>query len=239
MSSRNVSVIMPARNASLYIDHAIRSTLRALSSRSELLVIDDHSEDSTISIVRQVRDRRLKLIESSGSGVAAALNCGIGVASRAIIGRMDADDICLPWRFALQSRALKGADFVFGNYFRFTGSSRRLKRAGLTAIDARAFRHALLGRINPVAHPTMLCRAATLRELGGYANGPAEDLELWLRAAATGHELVRIGAPVLLYREHANQVTSDAKYAEQVRNDGAIEAAFLRLVEAERSRLSN
>ena len=62
-----VSVLIPARNEEGSIDNAIDSILRSSHPKFELLVLDDHSEDKTASIVQAFanRDNRVKLVESA------------------------------------------------------------------------------------------------------------------------------------------------------------------------------
>ena len=58
-----VSVIMPARDASAYIEQAIRSVMGQTVTDWELLVLDDCSEDSTRGIVSDLarEDPRIRL----------------------------------------------------------------------------------------------------------------------------------------------------------------------------------
>src|SRR4051794_23880223 len=97
---------MPARNAGRHVRRALTSTLRAMPSGSELLVYDDASDDGTAEIVEAVDDSRLRLVKGGRPiGVSGALNLLLDEARGDHVARMDADDVCLPWRFQLQRRA--------------------------------------------------------------------------------------------------------------------------------------
>jgi len=66
VQERSVSVLIPARNEACSIGRALESILASTHSRFEILVLDDHSEDDTGKIVREVasRDSRVRLLQS-------------------------------------------------------------------------------------------------------------------------------------------------------------------------------
>lgn len=61
-----VSVLIPARNEEAVIETVVRSALESEGVTIEVLVLDDHSEDSTAEIVRQIAlsDARVRLIQA-------------------------------------------------------------------------------------------------------------------------------------------------------------------------------
>ena len=62
-----VSVLIPARNESLSIGKALAAILVNRHSKIEVLVLDDHSEDETATIVQNIgsRDSRVRLLPSA------------------------------------------------------------------------------------------------------------------------------------------------------------------------------
>lgn len=109
-----LSVIMPARNAAVHIRTALTSTLRALPPDAELVVLDDASDDDTEQILHEVPDSRLRVIRSeSNLGVAESLNRLLDATDSQYVARMDADDVCFPWRFRVQRRQIANLDFSF------------------------------------------------------------------------------------------------------------------------------
>lgn len=97
-----VSVIMPVYNREKYIGCAIESVLRQTYADFELLVIDDGSTDHTGEVVAACRDPRVKYFKRQHSGISAAMNHGLRVASGRYIARLDSDDIWLPEMLASQ-----------------------------------------------------------------------------------------------------------------------------------------
>src|SRR5215204_6221112 len=99
-----VSVIMPAYNAKRYVAQTIRSVLAQTFGDFEFIIVDDGSTDGTLPILQRVanEDARLVVISRPNTGIVAALNDGIAKARGEFLARMDADDVCLPERFAKQ-----------------------------------------------------------------------------------------------------------------------------------------
>ncbi len=93
-----ITVLMPAYNAEKYIGEAIASVLNQTFTDFELLIINDGSTDTTKQIINSFTDPRIRLINQTNQGIAAALNIGLLNAKANLIARFDADDICMPER---------------------------------------------------------------------------------------------------------------------------------------------
>ena len=205
-----LSVLVPARNSDATIDTALRSTLRALPADSELVVLDDASEDRTADVIGRIADPRLRLLRNTvQGGVAAGLNRMLADTDSELVARMDADDVVLPWRFRTQLPALDRADVVFTTVFDWRG--RRVRPPAPVALAPEAFGLHLLVT-NPVSHPTMLARRSALTAVDGYRDVPAEDYDLWLRLEVAGFRQTRLGLPTLAYRIHDHQVTASTDW---------------------------
>jgi len=230
-----ISVILPAHNAEATIRSALKSTLRALPKNAELLVFLDACTDSTKAQVESLPDTRIRLIESEVNvGVAAGLNILLAEAKGTFVARMDADDLCLPWRFRIQLRKQKqtNADFVFTNAILF-GS--QLKPFGFLAqlpfgIKREQANLALIFA-NPFVHPAMLAKRSVMNDLGGYNKSASEDYELWIRAAMAGKSLVRTRSYGLLYRVHAKQLTQQGHWQATKKSDEVLASAQHKLAE--------
>lgn len=62
-----VSIIVPVYNAGIYIEETINSVRAQTYICWELILVDDHSKDDTLSVVKNylasVNDERIRLIE--------------------------------------------------------------------------------------------------------------------------------------------------------------------------------
>ena len=97
-----VAVILAAYNASGTIVRAVRSAL-AHSEVTEVIVVDDASEDGTAEVARSADDgtNRLKVIRlTENCGPSAARNQALAQASAPYVTILDSDDFFLPGRFA-------------------------------------------------------------------------------------------------------------------------------------------
>lgn len=222
MTDISISVVMPVRNGERWVDRALRSTLRSLPSDGEVIVVDDQSIDATIDVVKRVADRRVRLTSSGlPPGVAGALNHGLGLAEGQFIARMDADDICAPGRFDRQlalmhpRRGGVGPDLVFGSMLKFRASIPWLMPSAPVPLTPDVVPWLLLVD-NVLSHPTLMCRRQTLELLGGYRITPAEDYDLWLRAAAAGLRIAREGRFEVAYRVHSGQVSGNPTWRQKV-----------------------
>jgi glycosyltransferase involved in cell wall biosynthesis len=96
MNTPEISVVMPAYNAALYINEAIHSVLNQSFTSWELIVVDDGSTDNTAGTVKTfLADPRITLISQTNKGVSAARNAGINAAKGRYIAFLDADDAFL------------------------------------------------------------------------------------------------------------------------------------------------
>ena len=98
-----VTVLMPVYNCEAYVGEAIDSILGQSFTDFEFLIIDDASNDNTVSVIQSFTDSRIRLIEKPrNTGYTNSLNYGLTIAKGEYIARMDGDDISLPERFAKQ-----------------------------------------------------------------------------------------------------------------------------------------
>jgi Glycosyl transferase family 2 len=221
----DISVLMPARNAAATVRRAVTSTLRDLPRDAEVVVLDDASTDGTAAALSDVVDARLRILSHAGAGgLGAKLNHLLQTTDSRLVARMDADDVTLRGRFGSGLGAVEaGAHFTFTSVV--TQRSWRLAPSSPQPIPAAAFPFHLLVS-NPVRHPSMLARRDALTALDGYRDLPAEDYDLWLRAAGRGHSMVKTGWFGLRYRVHAHQVTASSDWQRRSHADPQLAAAF-------------
>ena len=208
-----ISVVLPVHNAEAYVREAVESILAQSFTDFECIIINDGSTDGSGAILRELAacDARIVLVERPNGGLVSALNEGIKIARANLIARMDADDVSMPERFALQhARMMEKPELaVLGSFIRVmdkAGDIIRLSEYPLT--PKAAARHVEHGC--PVAHPAVMMRRDAVLKAGGYRKAfcHAEDYDLWLRMSDLGHAIANLPQPLLNYREHGANVSA-------------------------------
>ncbi len=94
-----VSVIMPVRNEEAALDATLASVCaQATDASMEVIIVDDHSTDSTPSIIERwvAQDERVRLVSNPRRGIPQALNCGLEAARGRYLVRVDGHSIVPP-----------------------------------------------------------------------------------------------------------------------------------------------
>lgn len=216
MTAPAVTVLMPVYNAERFVAEAVDSVLGQSFRDFELLVINDGSSDRTLGILATYKDSRLRIVDNERNlGVIASLNKGLELARTEFVARMDADDVCHPDRLALQVEFMQSRPDigVVGTWYRPIGARwGQVVRLPTTHEDICAW----LPFHCPIAHPTVLLRRKAFAT-GRLSYDPqyrhAEDYDLWSRAARITR-LANIPQPLLGYRVHIEQVTSQHRSAQ-------------------------
>lgn len=87
------SIVVAARNAAKTIRHTIASVLTQTCQSAEIIVVDGHSTDGTIEILKSYRDNpKLRWISEPDAGIYDAMNKGIRLAKGKYVLFLGADD---------------------------------------------------------------------------------------------------------------------------------------------------
>lgn len=115
-----VSIIIPVYNAEKFIEDTIKSVINQTYKNWQLIIIDDHSTDSSVNIIKEFtkNNNKIKLIKlKKNNGVAIARNKGINLAKGKYLCFLDADDLWHPEKLNKQISFMKKYNCPFS----FTG----------------------------------------------------------------------------------------------------------------------
>lgn len=90
----DLSIVVPAFNAELTLERALRSTLPLLDAGAECVVVNDGSVDSTVQVAAALQGmhREIRLVDQANMGLSGARNRGIAESRRGWITFLDSDD---------------------------------------------------------------------------------------------------------------------------------------------------
>lgn len=91
-----VSILIPAYNAESFIGDTLRSALAQTWLNTEIIVVDDGSQDGTLTVARSFASSRLRVISQPNQGAAAARNHALSICQGEFIQWLDADDLLAP-----------------------------------------------------------------------------------------------------------------------------------------------
>jgi glycosyltransferase involved in cell wall biosynthesis len=182
-----VSVVMAVRNGDAYLRESVESILGQTYWNFEFIIIDDGSTDESPCLLADFArgDKRICIVTQENAGLTESLNRGMQKARGKYIARMDADDISMPDRFALQVSWLEAHPevAVLGGQARFfTGDGTSYQESCFP----RSFRNQpRLERIlyagASVRHVQKGCCSSARRLPTLFTT--AQDYDLWLRVA--------------------------------------------------------
>ena len=112
-----VSVIIPVHNSEKYLLECLNSVINQTYKNLEIIVIDDKSTDNSVNIIKNIKDKRIKLIELSiNSGAAIARNKGIEASTGDYICFLDSDDYWNKDKIEKQIEFIKDKAFIYSEY---------------------------------------------------------------------------------------------------------------------------
>ena len=223
MSDRpTLSVLMPVFNAERYLAEALESILAQTFRDFEFIVVDDGSTDRSLPILQRFakEDFRIKIVSRPNTGIVGALNDGLAVASGEYIARMDADDIALPNRLAIQLHYMETHPEIvaIGSSASMADPSGRPLKDFKACTDPQTLRHNIVEiKDIGVIHPTLMVRRNILNRVGGYRQhyNLVEDFDLFFRLLDEG-ELSNVPEVLLVYRQHQASTNSKKHQIQRV-----------------------
>lgn len=196
-----VSVLIPAYNYGRFLPAALESVFAQTYSDYEVIVLDDGSTDDTAQIV--AADPRVRYLYQEHAGISAARNRLLAEAQGEFAAFLDADDLWLPEKLALQVAQLDAdpdCSVVFTAVENFSLQSRDEMPARELALADAVVQYAL---------PTACMRMEVIRRIGAFSEKYTygEDTEWLFRLRMAGIRISCLPQKLYLRRIHGENLS--------------------------------
>lgn len=202
-----ITIGIPFYNCEAFLAAAIKSVIAQTYENWELILVDDGSNDNSLSVAKSFTDPRIRLIsDGKNKKLSARLNQIISEAKGEYIARMDADDMLDPCRLEKQVTILKKNPSIDLVSTGIASISNDNKIRGI-----RNYHNVKLSKYDIVAGNIGIVHASILVRKSWYLRNQykegiiAEDYELWNRAYFNNDlNCYKISEPLYYYREDGN-----------------------------------
>ena len=249
MTVGDFSVLLPvyAGDQPEFFFRSVSSATREQEvSPKQLVVVCDGPVDESISdfLHRASRGEKTDVLGhidvrvvrlKHNMGLANALNIGLAHCSHDIVARVDADDISLPQRFAIQIPLIEGGLGLVGSAIQeFSDDEAEAGLVRSMPTSEEEIRRVISYR-SPFAHPSVVYRKSAVEAVGGYEHLQLmEDYLLFARMVAAGvpcgntpEVLVRyrVGSGAYKRRGGRHMLRSEMRLQKIFRNEGIVSNA--------------
>ena len=213
-----ISVILPAYNSEKTIKRTINSVLQQTFTDLELIIINDGSQDSTLDIISQFNDFRVKVFSYPNSGGNISRNRGIQVASGKFLSFLDADDLWTVDKLQRQLQTLQENTDVKVAYSwtdYIDENDNFLLSGTYISVNGDVYEQLFITNFLENGSNPLIDREVIL-ELGGFDESlnAGQDWDMWLRLA-NKYNFVAVPSVQILYRISPNSRSSNLKRQEE------------------------
>jgi len=219
-----VSIIMPVKNAALFLDECLDTILHQTHDHWELIAVDDHSTDLSKDIILEYvqKDPRIHCMTNKGQGIIDALQTAYKSTTGTFITRMDADDKMPENRLEKMVNILAhhpksiatGLVKYFGGQPISKGYLKYEKWINNTNLSENPWDQVY--RECVIASPNWMIRKSELDEIGGFDDLTyPEDYHLVFKWYQNRFEIRSIPEVTLYWREHPDRTSRNSEYYAQ------------------------
>ena len=182
------SIVIPLFNKETVIIETINSVLNQTYQKFELIIVNDGSTDNSLQVVKQIEDKRIRIIDKPNGGVSSARNRGIEEAKYEYIAFLDGDDIWDPLFLEKMGKLI--IDFPLASFFacKFSFQSSIKDKSIDNGYNKRGyienyFKEAL--KYPLINSSSVVVKKDCFNQVGSFNSqySRGEDIEMWSRLA--------------------------------------------------------
>jgi hypothetical protein len=207
--SEQLSLLLPvwAGDRPDFLAEAFRSSVDAQTRRPDQVVIvrDGPVPEPLAEMISELVKESpvpVDVVELERNvGLGPALDAGLAACHHDVVARMDADDISLPHRFAVQMPIIEsGVDIVGSGLVEFADDPDVIVATRDVPTDPDDIRRRARFA-TPFNHPTVVYRRPLVTGVGGYTDfAKMEDYLLWAKLILADARVANVAEPLVRYR---------------------------------------
>lgn len=220
-----ISIVMPVKNAGLFLKSCIESILNQTYTHWELIAVNDSSSDNSLEILQNFAssDNRITVKTNTGTGIIAAMRLALKNAKGEMITRMDADDKMSPEKIELLSSQLLSVGYgniVVGlvKYFSDSelGDGYLKYEKWLNALTKTTTNYDEIYKECVIPSPNWMLYKKDLLACGAFENDTyPEDYDLCFRMRSAELNVCAVNEVTHFWRDHPDRFSRhDPNYAD-------------------------
>lgn len=194
-----ISIVIPMYNAEAYVIDTINSVLKQSYQGFEIIVVDNCSTDTSRTLVKNIEDSRISLIELdyNSGGPARPRNIGIENAKGDYIAFLDADDVWKKNKLESQLLFLKenNIEFTSSDCILIDDEDNEIKLGLLSRIYSKFTKKKTLCDVmknNFILTSSVLIKKTLLKKFNEDKKYIAvEDFDMWLDVLANNEDIYK------------------------------------------------
>lgn len=219
--SPKVSILIPVKNEERFLDECLTSIHNQTYQNWEVILVEDHSTDSTLSIIERwsTRDSRFRYLFNKGQGIIEALQTAYAESEGEFITRMDGDDRMRPKKIEVLLKGLlkngKG-NVAVGGVFYF--AENHLKsgflnyQQWLNQLTKTGTNFSGIFKECAIPSPCWMLFRSDLDRIGAFdVNRYPEDYDLAFRMYAKGYTVIPTNEILHEWRDYETRTSRVSK----------------------------
>ena len=207
------SIIIPLYNKEKFIRETVESVLSQDLKDFEIIIVNDGSNDKSISKIEDISDNRLKIVNQANQGVGAARNTGMSHANFGWLAFLDGNDLWAPDHLSELKKIIEKfplSGMVATSYRQFYSNTEFRVKDTESKTRIRSIDYFL--------EPTVSASSSAIKKevfksLGGFTDAKrGEDLEYWVRIALS-YPVAISDKVTMYYRQNTGGITNTSAAA--------------------------